>query len=864
MPAEQLTMRDHALNYARSGLEVFPVRPNKAPYTENGMKDATADAAQVARWWATWPDALIGCRIPEDKVVLDVDPRHGGDKTWAELEAAYAPIKVGRQHHSGREDGGFHVWANRPVGKLQAKKLHDWARRNGVGHQAGKRSWTSGIDILHHGHRYTILPPSLHPDTGRPYAWDLTGEPLDLPPFLVALVTADAPTSQPARPRLVRDADSIADWFTANHSWHDILPAAGWTLVEGDGDSDGSKWRHPNASAESSASVRHGCLFVYSDNTDFDVTEEGDPRGITRFRAWATLEHEGDLSQAAHAAREARDGPLPSVTVLGPAVANPSDPWPDPRPLTDGGDLLPFPVHVFPAWIAQHVEQVAAEMQFPPDLPAQLAITALSIACAGVATVTVRGTWREPTNTYLVTAMPPSAGKSPAFRQMLGCLDEWEIELLEGGAAERALIEVKRAVLEKERTKHISAGDTAAAAAASDELRELPEPVAPRLMADDATPEKLIEMLREQRGRLALVSTEGGVFGLMTGRYSDKANLDVYLQAWSGDTIRVDRIGRPSSVVRNPSLTVGLTVQPSVIVGLADLPELTGRGLLARFMYSMPPSNVGRRDMHRPGAINEAVARRYSAEIIGLARRLHAIERIELTLDGGALATFNTWRQDLEDRRGVGGDLHHMAEWTTKLESTVARLAGLLALADDVPVGADVMERAVQVGRYWEAHARIVFDLWGGDPVTRRAGKILDWIVASGVDEVTLRDAYRAVRGITAADGAEAVTVLVDNGWLRSVDGRPLVAGRPGVPSPVLAVHPRSSHFRNNHVNVSTMSLKNQINDLLTLSENGDEAVTRDMVDKVDKSESVPDASPPDPAPVDNPTHDHDGWNDPE
>ena len=28
-----------------------------------------------------------------------------------------------------------------------------------------------GIDVLHHGHRYSILPPSLHPETGQPYTW---------------------------------------------------------------------------------------------------------------------------------------------------------------------------------------------------------------------------------------------------------------------------------------------------------------------------------------------------------------------------------------------------------------------------------------------------------------------------------------------------------------------------------------------------------------------------------------------------------------------------------------------------------------------------------------------------------------------
>lgn len=317
MPAADTNpLLEAALRYAAAGVEVFPCRANKAPYTENGMKDATRDPAIISEWWRRWPDALVAARIPADRVVLDVDPRHGGDVTWAELQRAYHPIESARRHVSGRGDGGTHHWFKRPAGKLSAKKLHEWAKNNGVGQAVGKRSWTSGIDILHHDHRYSILPPSPHPDTGAPYSWEAQAPADEMPPWLATLITADEPTPAPPRLRSVNDPDSIADWFTTHHTWNEILSPAGWVLVSGDGDGDGSKWRHPNATAESSASVRHGCLFVYSDNTDFSVTEDGDPRGVTRFRAWATLEHHGDLSRAAHAAREARDGPIPAATTI--------------------------------------------------------------------------------------------------------------------------------------------------------------------------------------------------------------------------------------------------------------------------------------------------------------------------------------------------------------------------------------------------------------------------------------------------------------------------------------------------------------------------------------------------------------------
>lgn len=526
------------------------------------------------------------------------------------------------------------------------------------------------------------------------------------------------------------------------------------------------------------------------------------------------------------------------------------DPWDDPTPLGDAGDCPTFPIDALPSWIAAHVCQVAHEMQFPVDLPAQLAITALSIACAGRGYVVVRGTWREQLNTYTVTAMPPGAGKSPTFREMLGCFDAWEADLVAAAAPERDKVETRRAILEKERAKHIAAGEMAEALACGDELRELPEIAVPRLMVGDVTPEKLVVMMGEQGGRLALVSTEGGLFGLIAGRYSDKANLDVYLQAWSGDTIRVDRVGRADTVVRNPALTVGLTVQPSVIEGLAETPEFAGRGLLARFMYSLPPDNVGWRDMGRAASIEPVIAKRYETEMVSLADYMRsAPTETVVMMQPAALILFNAWRQEIEERRRPNGDLRPMAEWTTKMESTVARLAGLIALAEGGELDAQVMRRAIRVGRYWEAHARRAHAMWGADPVVVRAGRVIDWVISNGTDRLTLRDIYRHVsRGMTPQDALEVAELLVDNGWARVEDRRPLEIGKRGVPSPVLILHPLSSSFRHSHGRMAVMPLEPNNSDSLSLSEDAGKGMETDGQGHGGQADMTPN-----PAPVDKP-----------
>ena len=43
---------DWALAYAACGMAVFPVKADKKPLTEHGLKDATTDEAQIRAWWA--------------------------------------------------------------------------------------------------------------------------------------------------------------------------------------------------------------------------------------------------------------------------------------------------------------------------------------------------------------------------------------------------------------------------------------------------------------------------------------------------------------------------------------------------------------------------------------------------------------------------------------------------------------------------------------------------------------------------------------------------------------------------------------------------------------------------------------------
>jgi hypothetical protein len=310
-------LREAAVAYAEAGYEVFPLRgklpfgncpaceprsPRYQPHQAadcpcgqelcHGLYAATTNLDQVARWWARWPGVNIGARVPHSLFVLDIDPRHQGLERLAELEATYGPLPPTRVSRSGRGDGGQHRWFlhPNPGDTLSAVRLGQ------------------GLDIKTHA-GYVLLPPSRHPATGKPYTWtEPILDPAPTPQWLRRLLTppaATAPTSaSTARRRLRLDpypGGSVAERFNATMTWAEVLDPHGWTSPDPDSDQDGARWRHPGATNPKSATIRHGLLFVYSQATPFEPTEPGTPHGYTKFRAYAVLNHGGDLRAATRA-----------------------------------------------------------------------------------------------------------------------------------------------------------------------------------------------------------------------------------------------------------------------------------------------------------------------------------------------------------------------------------------------------------------------------------------------------------------------------------------------------------------------------------------------------------------------------------
>jgi replicative DNA helicase len=488
--------------------------------------------------------------------------------------------------------------------------------------------------------------------------------------------------------------------------------------------------------------------------------------------------------------------------------------WEPPVPLGVVGELPAFPVEDLPGWLGEYVAAVATATQTPPDLAGMLALAVLATVAAGAVEVEPRPGWREPLCLFVAIGMDAGSRKSGVFTAMTRPMADFERQ--QAAAALPGITEtatLRRIADQAAATAEATAGKAPAsqqeeakaeAIARAAEASALVVPPIPRWLVDDATPEALAGLLATH-GRIALLSPEGDVFDQMAGRYNQAAgpNLGVYLKGHAGDLLKVDRRARPPEYVERPCLTIGLAVQPEVLRGLAGRPGFGGRGLLARFLYSLPPSLVGRR---QPGAppVLPAVADRYALELQALAASL----AVPAGDNGPALLAFDQaagelllgFERDLEPRLAAGsGDLAHLAGWAAKLAGATCRLAALLHLAAQLrdgwarPINADTFAGAARLADYLIEHARAVFDLMGADPRLDDAGWLLEWITRTGQAQFTRRDAHRAGprgRFPKATNLDPALSLLEEHGYLRRVDADSAGSkgGRP--PSPRFLVNP--------------------------------------------------------------------------
>lgn len=145
------SMLEAALDYARQGFRVHPLRPGtKVPMLPAWQTAATTDPESIATWWGLHPTANVGIATGEasDLWVLDIDTGHGPDAavSLAALEAAHGPLAQTTEVVT--PSGGRHLW-------------YAWPRDTAGGTWRNTNALGRGIDVRAEGGQVAVWPSVL-------------------------------------------------------------------------------------------------------------------------------------------------------------------------------------------------------------------------------------------------------------------------------------------------------------------------------------------------------------------------------------------------------------------------------------------------------------------------------------------------------------------------------------------------------------------------------------------------------------------------------------------------------------------------------------------------------------------------------
>lgn len=489
--------------------------------------------------------------------------------------------------------------------------------------------------------------------------------------------------------------------------------------------------------------------------------------------------------------------------------------WPDPVPLPDALPAVQaFDAELLPEALRGWVADIAHRMQCPPDFAAVGALVALSslIGARAVVAPKARDDWRVVPVLWGAIVGRPGVMKSPALSEVLKPLhrleaterEQWQM------AHEAWELDCKVATMASEAKEKQARGfadkDPAKARALLEPMDTPAEPMARRYVVNDATVEKLADLLTVNEWGLLVYRDE--IHGLLCSmdRQGQEGARGFYLTGYDGNQGHaVDRIGRGESYVPRVCLAMLGGIQPGKLQSYVREAVAGGAGddgLLQRFGLAVWP------DVNREFAFvdrwPDTPARQAAWAVFERFNTLQPASDTdpqEWRFSPEAQALFVEWLEPFETEIR-GDDLHPaLVSHLSKYRKLIPALALIFALVDTPDSGGVIHERelirALAWGDYLRSHAERIYAA-ALIPETAGAKQLLDKIKAGKLcdsDGVILESfeswkvSVKHWAGLGTTDAVrKAADLLADHGWL----AREVIPGgaKGGRPSERYLIHP--------------------------------------------------------------------------
>lgn len=355
-----------------------------------------------------------------------------------------------------------------------------------------------------------------------------------------------------------------------------------------------------------------------------------------------------------------------------------------------------------PVPLREMAQAVVDSLGVPFDMPAVFGLGASSACATGKVEVRT-STITQPIQLYVMCAAPSGTKKTPTFNYMLSYPQEWQDEknramrdaLGDAKAEHEWLKEAYNRAVKKE------GGTSQKAIEASRALRRFEEsmPRKCRLFCPggNVTPERFVEMTKENKGNVVLLDDEGQIFDILKGQYSDNPAIEPFLKAYDGGSLHLGRRTGDIDVDRGNAAIIAAT-QTGELEEILKTRRFVTKGLLPRFLITCP---AAARQYKRLQPLPNSVVKEYEG---ALRRILELPDGIKVTVKPEAFEMYEAWREKCVDMLLDEWKVLAATDFPGKFDGQTLRIAANLLLWDEHSgweIGAATMSNAIEIMRYF-------------------------------------------------------------------------------------------------------------------------------------------------------------------
>lgn len=442
-----------------------------------------------------------------------------------------------------------------------------------------------------------------------------------------------------------------------------------------------------------------------------------------------------------------------------------------PIPLVSTAEPQPFPLEELPAVLQNYVKQISNALQVHSDMPSALSLAVIAACVQGKTKIRITPEWQEELSLYTAVIAEPGERKSAVFSALTAPIYSFTENYNLTHAAEIAAYQnnVKRLEVQKNKLINDNADEDQINEVQTELSSLLSNPVVQlRLIAADCTPEALAVIMSRNNDKISILSDEG-VFDVMSGLYSSgRSNINIYLNAYDGQSISIDRKGSGSLLLHRPLITFGICCQPSVISDFIGDKQFIGKGLAQRFLFSRPPSMLGKRTLQY-APVEPDVKNGYIALINRLLEMQDTNAVIKMSAE--AFKLFSNFYDEIEIKLGQQGKYSISRTFLSKLAGKTARICGLIHLCEhsvNEPVSPETVNSAVKIARYFMEQNEIIFSTDTDLAIAEyTADRIVTNAKKSGSSSFRARDIKRFCQKYKAKQLDEALTILCEHNYIQ-------------------------------------------------------------------------------------------------